>query len=615
MPRRINLFLPFFFFSLFVFSQQTEKKERDTSFYQRSEKFYDSVYRKFNRHRFTKLLYNLAFVAPKVSDLPDSVQVEKSENPFNLYNGKIIRRISIKTLGPFGPTIYDTAEVARTSAGKALNAVHMNTRKHVIRKNLLIHPGETIKPEILADNERILRNLSAIDNARIIVTEQYPGSDSVDIMVVTKDVWSIGVEIPTITTSKIQFRLYDANFLGLDDNLSTKFSVETKRAPFLRFDGFSYTYRNIGGSFIDCSLDYSFDDEGNQGIKGTFTRSFLTNYTKWAGGLSIGFWKNIISLNDTLEAVTYFNDQNAWAGWSVTPVAPPAFTRFIITGGAYRRQFTSRPFVSIDSNRAFYNHLQLLTGFAISRNNYYLIDYLSAFGKTETLPYGYLIQATLGEEFTDFYQRFYCGIKFSAGDYFEKIGYFQASVRLGSFIDHDNFEDAVLKVSTLYFTPLKTFKRSHLKLRSFFLTDYRNGFNLRDNNKDYFDLNNKLNINKVKDSDVLVGTQIFSAKLSLIIYTPWYFYGFRFAILGQLAGGLCSAYKQPLFKSRFIFGIGTGVIIKNDNLVFPNFMIAGYFYPTTPGGINMFQGVLSSTPVDRLSDFNVGSPQMETLGN
>jgi hypothetical protein len=615
MQVRIILLIPILFLSVYAVSQQAEKKQRDTAFYSRSQKFYDSVYHKFSRHHFTRLLYNLAFVEPRVSDFPDSLQVEKTEIAFSKFSGKIIRKIAIKTLNPFGASIYDTSSAAITSIGKALNAVHINTRKHVIRKNLLLHPGDAIKPEILADNERILRDLISIDNARIIVTPCGTESDSVDLLIVVKDVWSIGFDIPTITTNKVLFRLYDANFLGMNDYLGTKLSIKTGRSPFFRFDGGNYYYTNINGSFIDASLDFSTSDNGNLDLTFSLYRSFLTNYTKWAGALSLRFLKNSTWINDTLEATTYFYDQNIWNGWSLTPVKPPDFTRLIISAAAYRRHFTSRPLITIDSNRMFYNQLHLLASLSISKNQYYLTDYLSSFGKTENLPYGYLFQLTIGKEYTDFYQRFYSGFTISAGDFFNKIGYFQASLKFGSYLYQGGFEDGILKLSTLYFTPLKTFGHSRYRLRTFFTTEYRYGFNFRSNNRDYYNINDKLKIDRYKDSDIFKGTQVISARLSMVIYTPWYLYGFRFALYEQIQGGMCSVIHQPLWTSQFISGFGAGVVIKNDNLVFPNFMIGGYFYPNTFGGISMFQGVLSSDIGDNLSDFNVSAPHVEILGN
>ena len=55
------------------------------------------------------------------------------------------------------------------------------------------HEGDTISPLKLSDNERFLRELPYIDDARILVV---PVSDNeADIIVITKDVYSLGAKV------------------------------------------------------------------------------------------------------------------------------------------------------------------------------------------------------------------------------------------------------------------------------------------------------------------------------------------------------------------------------------------------------------------------------------
>ncbi|MCX6266681.1 MAG: hypothetical protein NTW16_04895 [Bacteroidetes bacterium] len=183
----------------FYIIRQPKADRNKVGSYQNSQIFYDTVYKKLARNKITQLLYYMAFVVPKQSNLPDTLQVLKSNKPFDKFQGKIIRNITIKILPPFGASVYDTGRQTVTGIGKTLNSVHINTRKYVIRRNLLIKKGDKLIPAVLADNERILRNMSSIDNTHIIVVQSTPESDSVDLFVVSKDVWSIGVDIPMIT--------------------------------------------------------------------------------------------------------------------------------------------------------------------------------------------------------------------------------------------------------------------------------------------------------------------------------------------------------------------------------------------------------------------------------
>ncbi len=587
----------------------------DTNSYQQSQVFYDTVFKKFSRNKITQLLYGLAFVEPKQSDLPDTLQVLNSDIPFEQYRGKIIRKIEVIVLPPFGASIYDTGRKAATGIGKALNGVHMNSRKYIITRNLLFKPGEPVNPSLLADNERILRNMRAIDNARIVVEPGDANSDSVDLTVIVKDVWSIGIDAPLITPRQVRFRIYDANFLGQGDQLTTNLSLDLYRAPFFMFEGLAYTYSNIAGSLIDATIGFTADNLGNNILLFHIERSFLTNQTKWAGGGQLSVFGSVNGLPDSVKITSYGNNQGLWLGRAFLLKGQKKISRFIITAGAYRRDYTSRPVVTIDTNMAYYNNLQILTTLSFSRNNYYITDYVLDFGKTENLPYGHLFQATVGMDQSDFYTRIYSGINLSVGNFYNNFGYVSASIKLGGFFNHASFEDAVVKFNLHYFTPLLKTTNKRYKFRTFMAIDFRHAFNSRSNNLDYYDANQNFKINKVDDAVYFQGAEVLTGSLSSVCFTPWYFYGFRFAMMVDLQTGFVAQKKEPLFNASLFSSIGLSIIIKNDNLIFPAFVISGYFYPSAAGNVRQFQFTMNSNLGVQYDDFNVTAPHEENLGN
>jgi len=610
------LLLFFIFLSFQSWSQDSvARPKRDTARYERSQKFYDSIYHKFSRNKFTHLIYSLAFIDPRTIVRQDTMQVKKSETPFLQYKGKIIRKITVQVLAPFGTSLYDSMKRVRSGLGKALNNVHINTRNFVIRRNMIFRKGQPLDPDVLADNERILRDLPFIDNARILVSLSDTLADSVDVVIITKDVWSIGFDIPVVTPNKLLFRLYDANLLGLGDMFTLMMTTELDRAPFFRFDGASYTYTNIAGSLINGTVEFNQDNIGNQNILVEFARPFLTNKTKFAGGVGADWMKRVSQVNDTLFITSYFKNENLWLGRSFLLKGRENPSRIVVTEAVYRRKYTSRPEITIDSNRAYYNQLQILTGLSWSQNYYYLTDYVTQMGKTENLPYGHMIQLTFGADITDFYTRFYSGISLSIGHYIQNFGYIQAYLKFGGFFYRSSFEDAVLKLNVQYYTPLLDIRNGRYKIRTYATTDYRYGFNFRSNNGDYYDTNLDFMVNNLANPATFKGVQTFSSRLATLIFTPWYLYGFRFALMGQVFGGLCAKSNQPLINASFFSGLGAGIMIKNDNLVFPTFMIGGYIYPTPPPGSGMFQYVFSSDLHFNLYDFNVSAPHEESLGN
>ncbi|MCX6248829.1 MAG: hypothetical protein NTW10_13975 [Bacteroidetes bacterium] len=530
---------------------------------QRSKVFYDSVYQKFSRKKFGKMIYGLAFIPPSSQPLPGTSDKVKSEVPFEQYKGKVIRHIHVCTLDPFGTSLMDTSAEARTGVGKALNTAHLKTKPFVIRKNLFIHEGQRVDPFILADNERNLREMSFLDNVRTVVTVSDSCADSVDITIITKDVWSIGFDVPLANRNRVNFRIYDGNFLGLADRLSTSFSMRTKRAPFFRLDGASYSYNNIAGTFLNSQITYLLDDTGNETFLIALNRNFYSIKTKWAYGVGYQYGKMVQqkeTSNDVLVNVntSYYSDENLWGGRAFLIKNTAIPTRFVITESFYNRGYTSRPPISVDSNRAYYNTTRFLTGFAIAGNNYYLSDYVFYFGKTENIPYGKAIKLTLGPEINDLYTRFYSSLDISAGDFLNRFGYLAGGMVLGGYLYHHSTEDCVLKMNLTYYTPLFMTPDKKFKFRTYYSSDYRYGFNFRKNNTDYTNVNNDLLIDHVDYDTVFYGQKSLSASLSVVMFSPLYFYGFRFAFVLGFKGGFVAPARESLIHQRFTAGVGLG---------------------------------------------------------
>ena len=613
----------------FILFGQVETVKKDTFFLisdtslhpkiksnaQQSVSFYDSIYKKLYRNAITRLLYPLAFRTPSSSLIPDKVQAMKNDIPFMPFKGKIIRKIRIKTLAPFGTRVSDTTAMAVTGIGRALNSIHINTHVNVIRKNLLIKEGKQVDPVTFADNERIIREMSFIDNVQTIVSP-VGNSDSVDVTIVTKDVWSIGADITTITPSNAIIHLYDANFLGLGDLLGTNMSFQLQRSPFMRFDQVSYQYNNIDGSFIDCMVGYKHDDEGNENINVSFNRVFYSVKTKWAGGGYFQYYKTIHEApKESEEPLTYNHDFYFWGGRSFLLNKSKRNTRFVLMESYYQRLFTSRPAVTINTNLGYYNTTQLFTGIALSSNNYYLSDYVFQFGKTENIPHGSLFQLTLGPEFSQFYTRVYGGSEVSLGNFFSKFGYVSGRIRFGGYMNKGSAEDEVLKVGFRYFTPLLHTPDQRYRFRTFLYADYKYGFNFRSNNTGYFSIASIVNISKEGGDSVFTGAHGFSLNLATVMYTPWYFYGFKFGIMAYVQGGIIATKGESLVRNPFYTGIGLGLLIKNDNLIFPTFMITAFVYPNVASASTNFQFKFINDIGFSLPDFNASGPHTENLQN
>jgi len=127
------------------------------------------------------------------------------------YRGKYIRNVIVRRLD-FGTPLADTARKFETRLTRWANDLHRKTRESVIRKNLFFKPGDKLIPYLIADNERFLRDLRYLRDADIRVL--YVNKDSVDILVLTKDVLSLGGAFRLQTTTRMSVTISDANIGG-----------------------------------------------------------------------------------------------------------------------------------------------------------------------------------------------------------------------------------------------------------------------------------------------------------------------------------------------------------------------------------------------------------------
>src|SRR5690606_8664905 len=136
------------------------------------------------------------------------------------------------------------------------DALHGTTRTSVIRNHLLIRSGMEVNPYLIADNERYLRELDFILDSRIFVRPVEGQKDSVDVIVATRDVFSLGGEIGGSFPTAPEISIYDANFLGRGQRLEFLTLLDRDRDPRFGY-AFIYSKSSVFGSLADAEVGYS----------------------------------------------------------------------------------------------------------------------------------------------------------------------------------------------------------------------------------------------------------------------------------------------------------------------------------------------------------------------
>ncbi len=105
--------------------------------------------------------------------------------------GKIIRSINIEQRH-FGTDVDRPTYQKKNLLIDIANQLHDKTNKSTIAKNIFIKINEPLNPLLIAYNEKWLRDLGFIQDARILAYPNKEDTNQVDVFVITKDVLPIG---------------------------------------------------------------------------------------------------------------------------------------------------------------------------------------------------------------------------------------------------------------------------------------------------------------------------------------------------------------------------------------------------------------------------------------
>jgi hypothetical protein len=570
---------------------------------EKSDAFYDSLKNFAGAKKWSSQLHNLLVKN-------NSPANEKSTNGFDRvayfekYSQKYIRNITIKQIDVFGPSISDTSRKAITWSAKMGNSLHITTSKSAIYKNLFISENERIDPYKLADNERILRNIPSFQDARIIVAPVENNTDSVDIVVLTKDVWpvALGVEIFDVSYGKIG--LWNNNFLGLGHMFSFTSMYNFNKVPEYGYRA-AYRIPNIGSTFtvLDLRHDDIWDYKAN---KINLSRDFVTPEIQFGGGISyekVDQVKSVVTIDTIFFGDnTEFEYYNAWAGYSLPLKRVVDFRlrkSFFVTIRSQQYNFIKRPEIDTFFLYDFHNRRINLLSTGWVWQGYQSTNLLYGFGDTEDLPYGCMIKSTFGKESSEFDDRFYIGFSFAAAKYLHRAGYFSHLLDLGSYYN-SKMEQGTINYRFQYFSPL--FGNKKHKFRQFARIQYMQGYNRFDD--EYIDLQFDKGIRGL-DYNVLKGDKRLFFSTETVYYSPHFLYGFRFVYFLFFDGGVINYKNNALFDNQMFSSLGIGFRFRNERLVFNTIQFRACIFPFTNGvpAENRQNIDLSSASKFRLPEF------------
>lgn len=574
-------------------------------FDQSNKLFYDSLQIRASRHRVTRWLYGTMIRSARDSG---SVNFQSYEY-YKSFQKKTIGTISIRSLKIFGPNFDDTLRTTNIWIEKAANTLHSQSNLYVIRKNLWIREGQSLDPDLMMDNERLLRSLPYLKDVRIIITPRPFNNDLVDVLILTQDVFSFGVTGGIGSVNKGEVGIYDKNILGVGHEAGVTIVAHTDKAPHIGFESY-YSVNNIMGNFINFSTGYA-NTYLHQELFISLQRDFLRPQSVYAGGLMAmrSFRTDRLYLNSNVISTDPLNYiyLDGWYGRRLKLGIRPNDSRFQMTlsGRIRYTHFYDRPLPDSNNNQYFANSKFYLGSLSFSHRSY-VRDYLVySYGITEDIPKGYLCELVFGYDHNEFNDRWYSHVFLSTGNLFKnKPFYLYTSLGVGSFFNQSHTEQGMADLKFDFISPL--FQVWNVHARQFIKLNYTIGFNR-------FDIENLLlqNDNGIRGFGSLIGKgkQRLTLNVENVFFQKKTVLNFKSALFSFFDVGIVGPAEQSIFKQSYYAGLGVGLRIRNENLVFKTIQIRLAYYPNHPSDVNSIGFILDGVSKTRFYNFQPRGPE------
>jgi hypothetical protein len=275
--------------------------------------------------------------------------------------------------------------------------LHVRTKPSTIRAQLLFRSGDLYSAQRLAETERNLRKLVFIYDAKVFPVRYADGT--VDVMVITRDVWTLS---PSISfgrsggTNSTSYSLQEENLLGWGKDLEIGRRSNVDRTSNIA----EYSDPSVLGSRWTGALAYVDSSDGNQRIA-QLSRPFYALDTQWSATLSGQTYDRTISRYFLGNIVDQFNnDEKTYLiEGGVSSGLVDGWSRRLLFGMYYdRNDFLPTPATTLPAKPLPPERTLSypFVGFDIIQDQYGKAGDENQIGKTEDLYYGTEVTGEIG---------------------------------------------------------------------------------------------------------------------------------------------------------------------------------------------------------------------------
>lgn len=615
MATRFSLLLLLAFFAIVPsWAQVTPPAKKDTVKTDK-EQMYKNLENYSKRKKFTKFVHKLIFKPVEKQKPSKSRKKIKDRTPEMLnttenFQGKIVRKIHIQTLDPFGYSINDTTKKPKDWIQRFGNDVHLKTKQFTIRNLLLIKKNKPLDSLLVKESERLIRSQRYVRRVIIRPLPIATSNDSVDIEVRVLDSWSL-IPNGSFSSNSTSLELTERNFLGWGHEFRNDFSKEFKTG---KTDYYTrYTVPNIMNTYINASVNYEIWKNESYIKSFGLERQFFSAYTKWAGGAymeSRRMQDSLPDANQDWELQNLRSDaQDYWAGYAFKIYKGEGeeerTTRLVTTGRFFTQHYKEKPSIAYDSVGYFSNEKLYLASIGLTSRKFVQDKFLFNYDIVEDIPIGKVYSLTLGMQDKNNEHRFYLGGRYAFGNYYN-WGYFSVNTEIGTFYYKDRTDQTTLRISSLYFSNIKDW--GPWRFRHFIKPDLVFGDNRMAIIKDQLNINENNGLQGFNNQTIL-GTKKFLLTYQIQSYAPGNVFGFRLNPFFNFSMAMIGDEQHKLYDSKVYTKFGLGLLLYNDYLVFNSFQLSIAYYPTIPGqGDNLFKTNTFKNNDIQMPDFQVGKP-------
>jgi hypothetical protein len=510
----------------------------------------------------------------------------------NSYAGKRINSITIEQHN-FSTSIDSKESNLKNFFSKLGNQLHSNSNTRVIRENLFFSEWNIFDPSIVAYNEKWLRDLSYIQDAKISAVITPYDTSQVDIIVVTKDLFNYGGEVLINNNNAYSAKINNINLLGTGNSVQLIQNFENERTPKSGW-GYDIGLSNLLGSFI--SINAGMNQFGNNLANNVLSarkkyisiqRPILHPNSKWLGGMEFletvnenvfpGKWDSIFDqqLNYNLKHI------DIWVGYQLTKqkkqINLNEYRQFI----QYRHlenNFKERPIdyvLQLDKN---YQNLNAdFLSYTLVRQSVYRTRYVYGLGRYEDLPIGRSYTMTTGRYKIETDNSPYVGFKFEQYKLSKKENYNHIIANIATGFINQSIQDFRFLASLEQFSKLKYLNNGY---------GYRQIVNLsftqtlKNKYNEALRINSIYGIPQLNREQIKGGTRL-SGNLETVLYNNRPILGFKSApfVFGSIT--YIRTMGDPILKGDIYTAIGSGLRIRNENLVFGTIELKGFYFPRT----------------------------------